>query len=113
MPICAAVQAGEPDVASTLVKTDALKKREGRSPGIFERTNEHGVRTAYVAIYYDGRGRQRKVSAKTLKEVEKKRESRKAIIHADEMAPVMRQQQAINVALALGYEVALATQPMR
>jgi biopolymer transport protein ExbD len=44
---------------------------------------------------------------------EKKRESRKAIIHSDEMAPVVRQQQAINVALALGYEVALATQPMR
>ncbi len=44
---------------------------------------------------------------------EKKREGRKVIIHADEMAPMGRTQQAINVALSLGYEVAYATQPMR
>lgn len=44
---------------------------------------------------------------------EKKREGRKAIIHADEMAPVVRWQQVCNVALAMGYEVAYATQPMR
>jgi biopolymer transport protein ExbD len=44
---------------------------------------------------------------------EKKKEGRKAIIHPDEMAPYVRTQQAINVALALGYEVAIATQPMR
>jgi biopolymer transport protein ExbD len=44
---------------------------------------------------------------------EKKRESRKAIVHADEMAPVVRLQQAINVAFEMGYEVAYATQPTR
>jgi biopolymer transport protein ExbD len=43
----------------------------------------------------------------------KKKESRKAIIHADEMAPWIRCQQACNVALGLGYEVAYATQPVR
>jgi biopolymer transport protein ExbD len=44
---------------------------------------------------------------------EKKKEGRKAIIHPDEMAPTVRTQQAINVALSLGYEVAIATQPVR
>ena len=44
---------------------------------------------------------------------EKKRDSRRAIVHADEMAPFGRVQQAGNVALALGYEVAYATQPVR
>lgn len=44
---------------------------------------------------------------------DKKREGRKAIVHPDEMAPFGRAQQAFNVALSLGYEVAYATQPMR
>ena len=43
----------------------------------------------------------------------KKSESRKAIVHPDDMAPFGRAQQALNVALALGYEVAYATQPTR
>lgn len=48
------------------------------------------------------------------KNLEKGRqESRRAIVHADEMAPFGRVQQAGNVALALGYEVAYATQPVR
>ncbi len=42
---------------------------------------------------------------------EKKREGRRTIIHADEMAPFGRVQEAGNAALALGYEVAYATQP--
>ncbi|MCY5493466.1 hypothetical protein OV440_26100, partial [Salmonella enterica subsp. enterica serovar 1,4,[5],12:i:-] len=41
--------------------------------------------------------------------VEKKNEGRRAIIHADEMAPFGRVQQASNIALSLGYEVAYAT----
>ena len=44
---------------------------------------------------------------------EKKRESRKAIVHADAAAPVARLQDAINVAFDAGYEVAYATQSMR
>jgi biopolymer transport protein ExbD len=43
---------------------------------------------------------------------EKKKEGRKVIVHADVMAPSGRTQQAINVALALGYEVGIASQPM-
>ncbi|MFZ4764163.1 MAG: ExbD/TolR family protein [Roseimicrobium sp.] len=43
----------------------------------------------------------------------KKKESHRAIVHADEMAPSGRLVQAANIALALGYEVAFATQPMR
>jgi len=44
---------------------------------------------------------------------ETKSDGRRVIIHADEMAPNGRVQQVINVAHSLGYEVALATQPMR
>ena len=40
-----------------------------------------------------------------------KRESRRVIIHADAMAPFGRVLQASNTALALGFEVAYATQP--
>jgi len=44
---------------------------------------------------------------------ESKNDGRRVIVHADEMAPNGRVQQVINLAHSLGYEVALATQPMR
>lgn len=40
-----------------------------------------------------------------------KRDSHRVIIHADAMAPFWRVLQASNTALALGFEVAYATQP--
>lgn len=43
--------------------------------------------------------------------VKAKRESHRVIIHADSMAPFGRVLQASNTALALGFEVAYATQP--
>ena len=42
----------------------------------------------------------------------KKNEVRRAIVHADVMAPSGSTQQAVNLALSLGYEVAIATQPV-
>ncbi len=45
--------------------------------------------------------------------VNAKRESRRVIIHADEMTPFGRVQQISNVALSLGCEVAYATQPTK
>jgi biopolymer transport protein ExbD len=44
---------------------------------------------------------------------ESKSEGRRVVIHADEMAPFGRVQEAGNLALTLGYEVAYATQPVR
>lgn len=62
-------------------------------------------------LYFNGRP----VTLEELREglEAKKSEGRKAIVHADGMAPAERMQEAINVALSLGYEVAYATQPMR
>lgn len=61
------------------------------------------------AFYLDGKPE----TADSLKEnlVKLKRESRKIIIHADLMAAYGRVLQASNISLALGFEVAYATQP--
>jgi biopolymer transport protein ExbD len=44
---------------------------------------------------------------------EKKRESHRLIVHADQMVPFGRVMEISNAALALGYEIAYATQPPR
>lgn len=44
---------------------------------------------------------------------EKKRETRRLIVHADQMVPFGRVMEISNAALALGYEIAYATQPPR
>jgi biopolymer transport protein ExbD len=44
---------------------------------------------------------------------QKKREMRKLIIHADQMAPFGRVMEISNAALGLGFEIAYATQPPR
>ncbi len=67
--------------------------------------------SAESALYFNGRPVTLDGLRKGLEE--KKREGRRAIVHADVMAPSGRVQQAINVALGLGFEVALATQPVK
>lgn len=77
----------------------------------FERAHVITVSPAGQNPYYlDGKS----VTLDELKTglVAKKNEGRRAIIHADEMAPFGRVQQVSNLVLALGYEVAYATQPV-
>lgn len=61
------------------------------------------------AFYLDGKPE----TAESLKENlgKLKRDNRKIIIHADLMAAYGRVLQASNIALALGFEIAYATQP--
>ena len=62
-------------------------------------------------LFLDGKP----VSPEELKKklTEKKRDTRRLIIHADQMAPFGRVLEVSNTALALGYEIAYATQPPR
>ena len=63
------------------------------------------------ALFFDGKSVTKDELSKLL--VEKKRESRRVIIHADAMAPFGRVVDVSNMALALGFEIAYATQPPR
>ena len=87
-----------------------LPKSSSRLTG-FDSAHVITVAAAEASLYFDGRP----VTPKQLhdKLMEKKGDNRRVIIHADEMAPSGRVQEVINVALALGYEVAMATQPPR
>ncbi len=60
-------------------------------------------------FYFDGEPESLESLRKKL--LKAKRESNRVIIHADAMAPFGRVLQASNTALALGFEVAYATQP--
>ena len=62
-----------------------------------------------ILFFFDGKPQ----TAGTLKEelTRAKSNTRRVIIHGDAMAPFYRVQQAANVALSLGFEVAYATQP--
>lgn len=62
-----------------------------------------------TAFYLNGRPE----TAASLKEDlgKLRRENRRIIVHADVMAPSGRLVQACNIAMAQGFEVALATQP--
>lgn len=71
MHIFEAAQGGAVEMAGKLVKTDAPRRRPGGSPGIFERINLNGERTAYVGVYYERRGKQRKISARTVTALER------------------------------------------
>jgi len=62
-----------------------------------------------AGLYFDGRAVSPDELRKQLED--KKREGRRIIIHADEMAPFGRVLEVSNSALALGYEIAYATQP--
>ena len=76
----------------------------------FDRAHVITVATAGdPAFYLDGKPE----TADSLKEnlSKLKRESRRVIVHGDLMAPFGRAVQAGNIALALGFEVAYATQP--
>ncbi len=63
------------------------------------------------ALFFDGQSVTTDELSKLL--TEKKRESHRVIIHADQMAPFGRVVDVSNMALALGYEIAYATQPPR
>lgn len=87
-----------------------LPKSASRLTG-FDRAHVITVPAADSALYFDGRP----VTPTELRNrlVEKKSENRRIIIHADEMAPSGRALEVANMALAMGYEVAFATQPPR
>ena len=66
---------------------------------------------ADTPLYFNGKPTTLEQLRKELESA--KRESRRVIIHADEMTPFGRVQQISNVALGLGCEVAYATQPTK
>ncbi len=87
----------------------ALPESNSRLAG-FDRAHVITVAMAAdPAFYLDGKPE----TADSLKEnlVKLKRESHRIIIHADLMAAYGRVLQASNISLALGFEVAYATQP--
>jgi biopolymer transport protein ExbD len=75
----------------------------------FDRAHIITVSAMESGLYFDGRP----VSTEELrKNLEKKKgEGRRVIIHADAMAPFGRVLEVSNAALAMGYEIAYATQP--
>ncbi len=76
----------------------------------FDRAHVVTVARAGDPVFYlDGKPE----TADSLKESlgKLKRDSRRIIVHADAMAPFGRVLQASNISLALGFEVAYATQP--
>ena len=87
----------------------ALPESTSRLTG-FDRAHVIAVATSGdPAFYLDGKPE----TADSLREnlAKLKRESRRIIVHADVMAPFGRVLQASNISLALGFEVAYATQP--
>lgn len=87
----------------------ALPESSSRLTG-FDRAHVITVSTAGDPVFYlDGRPRTLEDLKQNL--IQAKRESRRIIIHADAMAPFGRVLQASNTALALGFDVAYATQP--
>lgn len=62
-------------------------------------------------FYLDGKPVTLDALKKTL--ADKKRSTRRLIIHADQMVPFGRVMEISNLALAMGYETAYATQPPR
>jgi biopolymer transport protein ExbD len=87
-----------------------LPKSASRLSG-FERAHIITLAAADDGLYFDGLP----VSAADLqrKLAQKTDAGRRVIIHADEMVPSGRLIEVSNAALALGYEVAFATQPPR
>ena len=75
----------------------------------FDRARVITVASGDQVYYFDGEPDTLEGLKKRL--IKAKRDSKRVIIHADAMAPFGRVLQASNTALALGFEVAYATQP--
>ncbi len=87
----------------------ALPESSSRLAG-FDRAHVVTVTTAGDPMFYlDGKPETTDSLKENLGKL--KRDSRRIIVHADAMAPFGRVLQASNISLALGFEVAYATQP--